>query len=169
LDKPDAVAIALTDLMNGAREENVRGFNEALERYQAAIADAVPADYRPAKTNFEAFFNHAEPFYYAAVLDFFAFILVCLSWLVALVGWRKPLNWSSLALICIALVIHTAALIGRIYISGKPPVTSLYSSAVFIGWGAVVFGIVIELIFRLGIGNLVASVVGFATLLIAHY
>ncbi len=169
LGHPNVATVALMDVMSAARDDDAPGFNAALERYQQAVADAPPSDYRPAKTSFEAFFNHAEPFYYAAVLHFFAFILVCLSWLLALVGWRKPLNWSSLALIGIALVIHTAALIARIYISGKPPVTSLYSSAVFIGWGAVVFGIVIELIFRLGIGNLVASVVGFATLLIAHY
>ena len=29
------------------------------------------------------------------------------------------------------------ALVLRIYISGRPPVTNLYSSAVFIGWGCV--------------------------------
>ena len=46
--------------------------------------------------------------------------------------------------------------------------TNLYSAAVFIGWGAVVLGIVLELVYRVGIGTTVAAVAGFATLLIAY-
>ena len=64
---------------------------------------------------------------------------------------------------------HTFALVSRIYISGRPPVTNLYSAAVFIGWGGVVLGLVLEVIYRLGIGNVIAAVAGFATLLIANF
>ena len=41
---------------------------------------------------------------------------------------------------------------------GRPPVTNLYSSAVFIGWAAVLLGLLFEAIYRLGIGNLLAAV-----------
>ena len=47
--------------------------------------------------------------------------------------------------------------------------TNLYSSAVFIGWAAVLIGLGLEVVYRLGIGNLIASTGGFATLLIAHF
>ena len=60
-----------------------------------------------------------------------------------------------------ALAVHTFALGSRIYISGRPPVTNLYSSAVFIGWGGVLLGLILEMVYRLGIGNVVASVAGF--------
>ena len=43
--------------------------------------------------------------------------------------------------------------------------TNLYSAAVFIGWAGMIFGLTLEVIYRLGIGNLIASVAGFATLL----
>jgi ABC-type transport system involved in cytochrome c biogenesis permease subunit len=46
-------------------------------------------------------------------------------------------------------------------------VTNLYSSAVFIGWGGIVLCMVLELIFRNGVGSVVAAVLGFGTLLIA--
>jgi ABC-type transport system involved in cytochrome c biogenesis permease subunit len=39
---------------------------------------------------------------------------------------------------------------------------------VFIGWGAVLAGIIMESIFRLSIGTVVAAVGGFTTLIIAH-
>src|ERR1041385_3469192 len=46
--------------------------------------------------------------------------------------------------------------------------TNLYSSAIFIGWGAMVIGVVLERIYQVGIGNAVASLAGFVTLVIAH-
>ena len=65
----------------------------------------------------------------------------------------RPLNRAAFWLIVFTLGVHTFALVARIYISGRPPVTNLYSSAVFIGWGCVVLGLVLEWIYRLGIGN----------------
>jgi ABC-type transport system involved in cytochrome c biogenesis permease subunit len=53
-------------------------------------------------------------------------------------------------------------------LEGRPPVTNLYSSAVFIGWGAGVLGLILECVYRVGLGSLVASFMGFVTLLIAH-
>ena len=38
-----------------------------------------------------------------------------------------------------------------------------------IGWGCVVLGIVLEVIYKLGIGNIIATVSGFSTLLIASF
>ena len=55
------------------------------------------------------------------------------------------------------------------WLEGRPPVTNLYSSAIFIGWGAVVLGMVLERIFKDGIGSVVASAVGFISLIIAHH
>src|SRR4029077_21111975 len=50
-----------------------------------------------------------------------------------------------------------------------PPVTNLYSSAIFIGFGAVVLGLVLEQFHKNGIGAIVAAGIGFSTLIIAHF
>jgi ABC-type transport system involved in cytochrome c biogenesis permease subunit len=57
----------------------------------------------------------------------------------------------------------------RMVLQGRPPVTNLYSSAVFVGWVAVLLGILLERIFRKGLGSAVASAIGFITLIIAHH
>jgi ABC-type transport system involved in cytochrome c biogenesis permease subunit len=94
----------------------------------------------------------------------FTYVLAFLVAVMAIPVWillptlRKPLNWTAFTLIVLTLLVHTTALILRIYISGRPPVTTLYSSAIFIGWAGVIFGVVIELIFRLGIGNILSAV-----------
>jgi ABC-type transport system involved in cytochrome c biogenesis permease subunit len=51
---------------------------------------------------------------------------------------------------------------------GRPPITNLYSTAIFIGWAVVLMSLIFESIYRLGLGNIVASVVGFLTLLVAY-
>jgi ABC-type transport system involved in cytochrome c biogenesis permease subunit len=55
------------------------------------------------------------------------------------------------------------------YLQERPPVTNLYSSAIFIGWGAVIVALILERIFRDGIGAACAGAIGFVTLIIAHH
>ena len=52
----------------------------------------------------------------------------------------ETLRRSAVWLIGLAFVIHTTGLIYRMVLEGRPPVTNLYSSAIFIGWGACLLG-----------------------------
>lgn len=163
--KGEPAADDLAAILTAYRDNNSSKFNQAVTTYQDRLPGLAPANYAPEKTRFEAFFNQAAPFYYAAFLYLFAFLLGVFAWL----GFMAPLNRASLALIAVAFVVHTLAIVGRIYISGRPPVTTLYSSAVFMGWGVVLLGMIVECVFRLGVGNIVASVIGAMTLGIAHF
>ncbi|HID20949.1 MAG TPA: hypothetical protein EYP14_00915, partial [Planctomycetaceae bacterium] len=156
--------VSLQNILAAYRRGDAAGFNQEVARYRDLLVQKPPSYLTMRKIAFEAFFNHFEPFYYASLLYLLAFLLAVLSWL----GWGQVLNRSALWLIVLTFFLHTFALGARIYISGRPPVTNLYSSAVFIGWGGVIFGWVLELIYRRGLGNVVASVLGFATLVIAH-
>src|SRR6185295_2439147 len=49
------------------------------------------------------------------------------------------------------------------------PVTNLYSSAVFVGWGSVLLGLILERIYRTGMAAVVSGLVGFVTLIVAHH
>lgn len=160
---------SLTAIFAAYREGDARSFNREVAAYLARLGADPPAQLKKASPTFETYFNHAALFYHCDILYVFAFVLAILGWLFWIVGWNRPLHRAAFWLIVFTLFIHTVALISRIYISGRPPVTNLYSSAVFIGWAAVVFGIIIESIFRLGVGNVVGAVAGFATLLIAQY
>src|SRR5688572_23888107 len=87
-----------------------------------------------------------------------------MSWL----RWRQPLLRSAWCLAGLTFVVHTLALIARIYISGRPPVTNLYSSAVFIGWGIVAYSLIWEWLSRNGLATFLGSLLGFASLVVAH-
>jgi len=91
------------------------------------------------------------------------FVLTLLAWLIG----NQSIARAGFWLLALTLTVHTAGLVLRIIISGRPPVTNLYSSAVFIAWGIVVFSIFIEAIYRNGLAQAAAAVAGFASLLIA--
>jgi hypothetical protein len=93
------------------------------EKESELLAEGVkPAEiYSRTRTGFEWFFTHFSPFYYSMVLYVAAFVLGVAAWL----GWSVPLRRASIGLLWLVFIVHTAALIGRIYISGRPPVTNL--------------------------------------------
>jgi len=114
---------------------------------------------------FEFLFNRLQPFSQSMTLYVLAFLLACASWL----GWSSVLRRSAFYILLLALAIHTFGLFSRMYLQERPPVTNLYSSAIFIGWGAVIVALILERIFRDGIGAACAGAIGFVTLIIAHH
>ncbi|MBC2593386.1 cytochrome c biogenesis protein CcsA [Ruficoccus amylovorans] len=142
------------------RQANPQGFNETLTALHTQLAPASPTGH----VAFEEFFNTFEPFYRASVLYVIILLLAAISWL-----WMPlPLQRGAFWLLVLAFAVHTFGLLGRMYIQGRPPVTNLYSSAIFVGWGAVLLGLILERIYRSGIGSFVSGLVGFVTLIIAH-
>ncbi|PYK28783.1 MAG: cytochrome C biogenesis protein [Verrucomicrobia bacterium] len=117
------------------------------------------------RASFELLFNRLQPFSQSMTLYVLAFLLACASWL----GWSGVLRRSAFYILLLALAIHTFGLVSRMYLQERPPVTNLYSSAIFIGWGAVIVALILERIFRDGIGAACAGAIGFVTLIIAHH
>ena len=113
---------------------------------------------------FEALFNNFQPFYKSIFMYLAAMILVFVSWLTH----SKFLRTIAYFLIISAFLLHSFGLGSRMYIQMRPPVTNLYSSAIFVGWVAVLFGILIEKGFQNSIGSAVASIIGINTLIIGH-
>ena len=149
-------------LISSYRNGDVAGFNQTLTEYQSFLKKYLSHDLR--RPVLEYYFNSAQPFYQALVLYLLVFVLALLSWLV----WPNTLGRTALLLLSFTFLIHTAGLIIRMYIQGRPPVTNLYSSAIFVGWASVLFCLVLERFYRNGIGSVCGSVVGFVTLLIAQ-
>jgi ABC-type transport system involved in cytochrome c biogenesis permease subunit len=125
---------------------------------------------------FEKTYNGYEPFYRSSIGYIWILVIACSSWLLS--GYRKPgigtneasktlLN-SAYILTGLVLLAHTFGLAGRMYIEGRPPVTNLYSSALFISWGAVLLCFLTEKFLRLGIASSMGSLIGFGGLVVAH-
>ena len=157
------VVIAYAMMGDAYRADDWSLFNEHLDRMTNWFAQEQPNATK--RTSFEFLFNRLEPFTQSMTLYVLAFLLACVSWL----GWSQALRRSAFYLLLLALAIHTFGLFSRMYLQERPPVTNLYSSAIFIGWGAVIVALILERVFRDGIGAACAGAIGFVTLIIAHH
>jgi ABC-type transport system involved in cytochrome c biogenesis permease subunit len=149
--------------LGDAYAENQPGdFNASLVEYKNWLAHNFPK--QVSKGAQETFFNHYEPFVKSISIYLLAFLFGCAFWF-NLAPWLRR---TSVYLALLALILHTSGLIFRMHLEGRPPVTNLYSSAIFVGWGAVVLGCMLERFWQDGIGVVTASAIGVITLIIAH-
>ncbi|HEU0008997.1 MAG TPA: cytochrome c biogenesis protein CcsA [Verrucomicrobiae bacterium] len=153
----------LAGLTSAYRAGDVGKFNGILGSYRALLEkQGLTAEL--SKGRQESFFNQLLAFKRSMYVYIMAFLLVLLYWTNLNNVWRV----TAARLVGLGFLVHTAGLLFRMWLEGRPPVTNLYSSAIFIGWGAVVLGMVLERFYKDGIGLVVASVVGFLTLIVAH-
>ncbi len=163
LGAPDPGLAAWARLSTAWAAQDPAAFNAA-----AAELGSLAAAVRPGaleQAGHELLFNRAQPFYLGMVVYVLALLTLFASW-----AWKpRILQPTAFALLVMGALIHTLGLASRVILQGRPPVTNLYSSAVFVGWGAVVLGVVLERIYRKGFGTAVAAVSGFASLIVAHH
>jgi cytochrome c-type biogenesis protein CcsB len=161
---PNFALLAFNDMARYYRANDTTAFNQAVAGYQADLAErGFTRELKKGRN--EQYFNFLDPFYKAMVIDVAAFLFV-------LAFWFKPGQWdwlrvTAVGLVGLALLVHTEGLLFRMFLEGRPPVTNLYSSAIFIGWGATILGLVLERFWRNSIGVMVSCIIGFLTLIIA--
>ena len=160
---PEPVS-AYAQIAKAYRSGDAPGFNAAVSEYKTWLASTFAPEL--GKASKEYCFNIAEPFYKSLVLYVTAFLFVLAFWVAPGAEWMRR---GAVACALVALAVHSGGLIARVFLEGRPPVTNLYSSAVFIGWGACGLGLILEKFWRNSMGVVVASSAGFITLFIAHH
>ncbi|MBI4248662.1 MAG: cytochrome c biogenesis protein CcsA [Elusimicrobia bacterium] len=151
------------EMLRAYRAADAAAFERSLSKVQTWLAGRIA---KPASlAGMEYFFNAAQPFYKGILLYVAVLLLSFAAWLV----WPQALGRGAFHLLLWAFTVHTAGLAFRILLQGRPPVTNLYSSAIFVGWVAALLGIVLERITKKGIGTVAAATVGALTLVIAHH
>jgi len=139
-------------------------FNTAVREYhQAYVGPLQGTD--AGRTNLEYFLNRFDPFFLCQWMYVGVMVLAALWWL----SGARSMNSSATVLGFFALAVHTLALVLRIIVSEKPPVTNLYSSAVFIGWAGLILCLALDLYYRNGLGNFTGGLIGMGTMLIARF
>jgi len=138
-------------------------FNELVRLYR----DRLQTHFAPVlkKCAFEARFNAANPFRTAEILYIFVFLLAIISW----IKWPETLGRAAFYLVAVAFGLATVGIFTRMWLGGRPPVTNLYSSALYIGWAVTALCLILEKLYRNAIGSAAAGLIGFGTLIIAYH
>ncbi|MGC9450314.1 MAG: cytochrome c biogenesis protein ResB [Oceanipulchritudo sp.] len=159
----DPVPAAWADLSSAWQEKDSVRFKYSLERLENLYRNRTGE--RAEKTGFEYFFNTFTPFGAAMELYILILIAAAFSWM----GWTRVLARAAFWILVVAFAVHTFGLGARIYIQERPPVTNLYSSAIFVSWAAIPICLYLERRYLNGIAAAAAAVMGFTTLIIAHH
>ena len=116
----------------------------------------------------ELWFNRTNPFRKAWVDSLLAALLLLCS--LALAGWpclSRGLYAAGLLAYAAALAWSVAGFWCRVTISGRPPVSNMYESVIWVAFMTAVFGLVLELIYRRGVIALAATLVSTLGLVLA--
>ena len=139
------------------------GKDDECARLSSAIAASLKGPWTP-KAESEAAFGRLQPFYWLLIAYAVTVLMVFASWLTSSENLRA---WAYRLLVA-CFVLHTLALGYRMWLHGRPPVTNLYSSGIFVAWGAVGLGIMLERVWKNGIGAAATGITGFVSLIVAH-
>lgn len=153
------------NLQKAYNQEDWAGINRELRELKASLVELVEARGEYKKIPLELRYFRHQPFFWALLGYIVASLLCALSWL----GIKRRFFYRiSLVALAGAFAIHTYGIGLRIMIKGRPPVSTLYESVLFVGWVCVASSFVVEGIFRrrfptigLGGGALVGSILMF--------
>lgn len=168
--------VAYIDMMTAYSQDDAPAFNKAVDAYDTLLRQQMPDTMR--RADLEVLFNRASLFTGTINVYVLAGLLLLVAMLLrvrqneaenAKSTWAERLRRIAVGLLWAAFIVHTLAIVWRIYLQQRPPVTNLYSSAVMVGWAAVLIGLIVERYSRLGVAAVGAAVVGFVTLVIAHH
>lgn len=160
--EPDAAADALAGVLASYRDQGLPSLEQVGRQWLAPLESNRAAEI--GRMRMEVFYNRFEPFVVAMGFYAMAFLLGC----GALLRGRGVLWRGAMVAAMAALLVQSVGMAARMYLQGRPPVTNLYSSAIFIGWGAAILALLIERVHRNGIALTTSSLIATASLIVAQ-
>ncbi len=160
----------LADLVRGMLESFVQKNADNWNRSTSDLAlflrnDLVDGANYPKLSDLqrESHYNHLRPFRWAWVLYVVAFILL----VAFLVTNRKWLNQAGIGALALGFGVHAYGFAIRMMISGRPPVTNMYESVIWVSWGCLLFSLIVYYFYRNAIIPAAASVFSVVALVLA--
>ena len=92
----------------------------------------------------EVFYNSLQPFMWSWI----CYLVAGFMFLMFLLSHRKWTKNTAFFFLFAGFLIHTLGFAFRIYISGRPPVSNMYETVIWVAYGAILFGFIIERIYR---------------------
>ena len=140
-------------------------FDSTAKSLQLAVNSRLVKKERKAvsKIPFELLYNKGDFFLWAKLFYLVAFILFLFS----LFSSNYFLHKLGIVSVILGVIPHIIAFILRIIIMGRPPVTNLFETFIFVSLISVIIGLIVEMKNKQWVGIVVSSVCGFVFLMIS--
>ena len=153
----------LVDMATAYREKNPEAFNNAAVQFNAYVREKGGHVYSPGKIKLELIYNGLDAFYRAELL----YGLAMMASLLGLLFMRRWLYPLGVLLLGSGALLHAAGIGLRMSITGRPPITNLFETFVFVAWMGAMLGLTLEWFTKKGMGILGGSITALAVLLLS--
>ena len=139
-----------------------RAANQLRQELRALSPSIYPQD---ARLRLEYFYNHFEAFYRAIWLYGLGFLVLLTAHLRKTRGGFRKIG---IGLAILALLFHASGIAMRCLIAGRPPVTNMYESIIWVSFAVSLFGTIFFARYRTAVYLLAALPVTLIALLLVH-
>ncbi|MBS1960129.1 MAG: cytochrome c biogenesis protein CcsA [Bdellovibrionales bacterium] len=143
MEEPSQTSNAVYSMLKNYLDKDADAFNKSAAQTRALIEGATPQfDQHKSELVAEAYYNRLRPFFQALWFYLIAGIL----WMFAAPPEQKKVSFVRLmakSLTFVALALHIVGFSLRCYVAGRPPVTNMYESIIWVSLGVMVFALII--------------------------
>jgi cytochrome c-type biogenesis protein CcsB len=127
------------------RTGNITQFNSLTPQVVEALRAMAPQFYPSASSlQFEHHYMTLHPFRWAWIIYLFALLTLLFTAI-----WGKSIGYRlTWAIALLGLGVEIYGLACRVIISGRPPVTNMYETVIWVSFGAMLFSVILESIYR---------------------
>ncbi|HEV2841427.1 MAG TPA: cytochrome c biogenesis protein CcsA [Chthoniobacterales bacterium] len=141
-------------------------FGRAANQLRDGLRGLSPKIYPPeSELRLEYFYNHFDGFYRAAWCYGIALVLLAVAYNLKR---AKVLTFIAVGLALAGLLFHGNAIALRCMIAGRPPVTNMYESIIWVSFAVLFFGMIFFARYRTPVYLLAALPVSLVALLLVH-
>jgi cytochrome c-type biogenesis protein CcsB len=157
---------AIKQMMRGYADGDGFNFSSGARQFRENLRALSPSIYpTESKLRIEYFYNHFDGFYRAAWCYGIALVLLIAAHLRKRGGWLRN---AGVALAIAGLLFHASAIAMRCIIAGRPPVTNMYESIIWVSFAVSFFGMIFFARYRTTVYLLAALPVTLIALLLVH-
>jgi len=132
-----------------------KNFDGTFEESKSSIYEGV-SRVKFSMLNLEVWTNKTDLFYKSVAFYILSFLLIIISWAI----WQGPLKRAAFYSMLVGLLLHSVGIIFRMLIMGRPPVTTLYESIIFVGFISVLACAIYELMRKNSLGTFSGASLG---------
>jgi cytochrome c-type biogenesis protein CcsB len=141
-------------------------FSRASSQLRESLRALSPSIYpQERQLRLEYFYNHFEAFYRAIWLYGIAFVVLLVAYLR---DGGRFLRTIGVSIAILALAFHASGIVMRCIIAGRPPVTNMYESVIWVSFAASAFAMIFYARYRTLIYLVAALPATFLALLLVH-
>jgi cytochrome c-type biogenesis protein CcsB len=160
----ERVKTLLASLVLAYRDGDQAGVGVAAVALNHRLEALAPTTYPARKTlDLEVHYNRLKPYRLAWLF----YLLGFLTLLASLSLGARGLSATGISFTVLGFVAHLYGIVLRILIAGRPPVTNMYESVIWVAFGAMLFALVFELVYRARYFALCASALAVLCLILA--